>query len=69
VITDYTTAKSRSRFHNIRFTLAENKKGTKTTIVVETFEAQGVSSYMYLDNKTKKAYREMFKQLFAGDGF
>ena len=52
-------------FRNIRFTLSENKKGTKTGITIETFEAPSLRPYDFMEKKTRKAYKEVFEKLFS----
>ena len=54
-------------FRNIRFTLAENSKGTKTRITVEMFEAPGLRPYDIMDRATKKAFKNIFEKLFSGE--
>lgn len=49
---------------NIRFTLTERKNGARTVIRIETFRKDGLASYYYMDKKTKKAFRNIFEELF-----
>lgn len=67
LIPAYTAAGDGQRlsFRNIRFRLSENKKGTKTSIVVETFESPGAGPYTITEKNTKRAYREALKKLFT----
>lgn len=50
---------------NIRFTLYENRKKTKTVITVETFLEGGLQRNAFLDSKQKKPYKTIFNQLFS----
>jgi hypothetical protein len=54
-------------FRNIRFTLSENKKGTKTSIIIETFESPELRPYDFMERKTRKAYKEVFEKLFSAE--
>lgn len=60
----YRGPNSGDTLRNIRFTLAENKKGTKTTITVETFEGPGLRPYLYLDKQTRNTFKKLFETLF-----
>lgn len=50
---------------NIRITLSENKKKTKTTITIQMFRDKSWNHFRYMDNKTKKAYQNIFVSLFS----
>lgn len=50
---------------NIRFTLSENRKKTKTTITIQMFQADGLRSYVAWDRKMKKEYKTIFARLFS----
>jgi hypothetical protein len=67
LIPDYRAqgAGNQIHFQNIRFTLSENKKKTKTKITVETFASPGLRPYAIMDRKTRKAYKEALEKLFS----
>jgi hypothetical protein len=50
---------------NIRFTLSENKKKTKTTVTIQMFRDKSWNRFRYMDNKTKKAYQAIFVSMFS----
>jgi len=52
-------------FQNIRFTLSENKKGTKTTITIQTFQEAGLKPYAWMDRAQRKALKETFEKIFS----
>ena len=52
-------------FRNIRFTLSENKKGTKTSITVEAFESTNVRPDSIMNKQERKKYEEAFRTLFS----
>ncbi|HYO21657.1 MAG TPA: hypothetical protein VER36_04580 [Flavisolibacter sp.] len=52
------------KVRNIRFTLSQNKKATKTEITIETFQADGIRSYGYLNNQVRGDFKKLFQQLF-----
>lgn len=52
-------------FRNIRFALSENKSRTKTKVVIETFQADSVRPYDWMDRKKRNAYKEIFENLFS----
>jgi hypothetical protein len=58
-----TTGNRSTDLRNIRFTLSENKKGTKTSVIVEMFESPGLRGYM--DNQTRNHYKNIFRELFS----
>lgn len=49
---------------NIRFTLSENQKRTKTHIRVETFESPGLSGGM--NNQARNDFKILFREMFSG---
>lgn len=50
---------------NIRFTVSENRKKTKTTVAVQMFQADGLRGYVDWDRKMKKEYTTIFAGLFS----
>lgn len=54
-------------FRNIRFTLEENDKKTKTKITIQMFEGGGVPPWGVMNNKEKKKYKEIFEEMFLND--
>ena len=52
-------------FRNVRFTLSENRKKTKTTLTVQTFQTDGLRGYVAWDKKMKKEYKTVFTTLFS----
>lgn len=50
---------------NIRFTLSENRKKTKTTVTIQMFRDKAWNHFRYMDNKTKKAYQNIFVSMFS----
>ncbi|MBB1284794.1 hypothetical protein HRH25_10465 [Flavisolibacter sp. BT320] len=50
---------------NIRFTLSENKKKTKTTITIQMFRDKSWNHFRYMDYKTKKTYQNVFVSMFS----
>lgn len=52
-------------FRNIRFSLSENRKKTKTTITIQMFQSNGLKGYVSWDRKTKKDYKKIFATLFS----
>ena len=51
-------------FRNIRFRLTENKKKSKTTVLLTTFQSPSIEASAMAESKTKKAYQDAFKALF-----
>ena len=50
---------------DVRFTLSENRKKTKTTITIQMFKADGLRGYVAWDRKLKRQYRNIFASLFS----
>ncbi|HEV7329775.1 MAG TPA: hypothetical protein VGN63_01945 [Flavisolibacter sp.] len=56
---------SNRTFRNIRFTLSENRKKTKTAVTIKTFQTEGLSGYVNWDKKTRKRYKQDFAAVFS----
>lgn len=51
-------------FRNVRFTLSENKKATRTSVTIQMFQEEGLRGYVSWDKKRKRAYTETFASIF-----
>lgn len=55
-------------FRNVRFTLSENRKKTKTTVTIQMFQTEGLRGQVAWDKKMKQEYRNQFAGLFSTNG-